>query len=421
MTWTYGYYSDVDFLNLKVFGKHVNILFLSLVPIYDLRIRNIYTDLIRRFIDESHSVTAVFPSSDKDASGHVFSQEGQFFQLAVRTGQITKKKNVFTKGLSTLLIEHHYIQAIKRKCGVSSFDLVLYVTPPISFSGVVRFCRKKYGAKSYLMLKDIFPQNAVDIGLLPTWGLWKILIKWFKHQEKQLYKLSDYIGCMSPKNVSYLLKNNPQIQMEKVEVCPNSITPLPKEDCFSNKEVKSKSLTFLYGGNLGKPQDIPFLIQCLKDNINKEDRKFIICGTGTEMHLVQSFLQTHNPQNITFIPGLPNDEYEKLVSECDVGMIFLDHRFTIPNFPSRILPYMEKFKPILACTDKNTDIGELITKGNFGWWCESKDIHDFTILVDTICSLDFNSLALKGNNARTYLENNYTVKHTYNTIMKHFT
>lgn len=187
----------------------------------------------------------------------------------------------------------------------------------------------------------------------------------------------------------------------------------------SNRDT-SKPLTFLYGGNLGKPQGIPFLIDCLKDNINKSDRKFIVCGTGTETHLLQSFLEAYTPPNVVYIPGLPVDEYEKLVLECDVGLIFLDHRFTIPNFPSRILSYMEKSIPILACTDGSTDMGEIITQGNFGWWCESKNVHDFTTLVDTICSLDSESLALKDNNARTFLENNYTVGHTYKTIMKHF-
>ena len=78
------------------------------------------------------------------------------------------------------------------------------------------------------MLKDIFPQNALDIGLLPSWGPWKLLVSWFKHQERELYRVSDFIGGMSPRNVSYLLEKNSYIPNEKVEVCPNSITPIEK-------------------------------------------------------------------------------------------------------------------------------------------------------------------------------------------------
>lgn len=398
----------------------MNILFLSLAKLSDLTARGIYQDLIRQFVHHSHSITIINPIERREGKNTFIKSEGKLRVIPVRIGNITKCRNLIEKGISTLFLQTHYIAAIKKYCSDMKYDLVLYVTPPITFSRVVKYVKRRDNANSYLMLKDIFPQNAIDINLLPSWGPWRLLVWWFKHQERQLYKLSDYIGCMSPKNVSFLLEHNSKIPVEKVEVCPNSIKPIPRRDTPKNCRDKSEPLTFLYGGNLGKPQDIPFLIQCLKDNINKADRKFVICGTGTETHLLQSFLEEYNPRNVEFIPGLPVDEYEKLVLVCDVGMIFLDSRFTIPNFPSRILSYMEKSIPILACTDRSTDMGEIVTQGYFGWWCESNNVHDFTILVDTICSLAFDSLAFKGNNARTYLEKNYTVEHTYNTIMKHF-
>lgn len=398
----------------------MNILFLSLSKMSNLNIRGIYRDLICQVAYNSHSVTIVSPIEKREGKHTFIEINGKIRVLSVKIGNITKCRNLIEKGISTISLQSHYIKAIKKYCSDTKYDIVLYVTPPITFSRVVKYVKERDNANSYLMLKDIFPQNALDINLLPSWGPWKILVWWFKHQERQLYKLSDYIGCMSPKNVSYLLEHHPQILIEKVEVCPNSIEPMPRRKIMINNRGKSDPLTFLYGGNLGKPQDIPFLIECLKDNINKTDRKFIVCGTGTETQLLQSFVEAYKPQNIAFIPGLTVDEYEKFVLECDVGMIFLDHRFTIPNFPSRILSYMEKSMPILACTDKNTDMGEIITQGNFGWWCESKDVNNFTALVDTICSFDSDLLTLFGNNARTYLEDNYTVEHTYNTIMKHF-
>ena len=54
------------------------------------------------------------------------------------------------------------------------------------------------------------------------------------------------------------------------------------------------------------------------------------------------------------------EEYDNLVQICDVGLIFLNARFTIPNFPSRLLSYTEIGKPVLAATDENTDIGKII-------------------------------------------------------------
>lgn len=398
----------------------MNVLFLTLSKINRLSERGIYRDFLRQLSYHGHSVTVVNPIEKRENCQTQFKIEGKTTILSVKVGNITKCRNLIEKGISTIFLQSHYIAAIKKYCSDTKYDLVLYVTPPITFSKVVKYIKKRDNASSYLMLKDIFPQNALDINLLPSWGPWKILVWWFKHQEKPLYKLSDYIGCMSPKNVSYLLEHNPEIPADRVEVCPNSIEPLLKFVNSNDKKRKSKPLTFLYGGNLGKPQGIPFLIDCLKDNINKTDRKFIVCGTGTETHLLQSFLDAYNPRNVEFISGLPVDEYEKMVLECDVGMIFLDHRFTIPNFPSRILSYMEKSIPILACTDPNTDMGEIIVKGKMGWWCESNDVQAFTALVDSICSMSEKKLKEIGVNAREYLDNNYTVQHTYDIVMKHF-
>ena len=52
-------------------------------------------------------------------------------------------------------------------------------------------------------------------------GIKSILYHYFRKKEKKLYQISDYIGCMSKANVEYILKHNPEIKQERVEVCPN--------------------------------------------------------------------------------------------------------------------------------------------------------------------------------------------------------
>ena len=111
---------------------------------------------------------------------------------------------------------------------------------------------------------------------------------------------------------------------------------------------------------------------------------------------------------------LPKEDYDSMVGACDVGMVFLDHRFTIPNFPSRLLAYMQAKLPVLAVTDPNTDIGKVIVDGGFGWWCESNDSDKFCEVVKGIINSD---LSRKRENAYNYLLNHYTVEICYNTIM----
>ena len=127
------------------------------------------------------------------------------------------------------------------------------------------------------------------------------------------------------------------------------------------------------------------------------------------------FRRLEIPQNVRLMERLPKDDYEKLATSCDVGLIFLDHRFTIPNFPSRLLAYMQSKMPVLACTDPNTDMGKIIEENNFGWWCESNDVKRFAELVNEAANAD---LAPMGENAWKYLNENYTSEKSYKIIEK---
>lgn len=342
--------------------------------------------------------------------------------LRIRIGNLTGNVNIIEKGLSTILLESRFIKAIKRHYCNVKFDLVIYSTPPITFARVVEYFKKRDKAKTYLLLKDIFPQNAVDIELMKNDSL---VYKYFKYKEKELYRVSDYIGCMSQANVEFVLKNNPDIQAEKVEVCPNSITPLTLvRDEYKINEVKKKynipliKTVFIYGGNLGKPQGIDFLIECLKANKANEQIYFVIAGSGTEFNKIKAFMDAEKITNAHLFVQLPKNDYEMLTNSCDVGLIFLDRRFTIPNFPSRMLSYMQASMPVLATTDVNTDVGRVIENGNFGLWCESNNVEEFVHRLQQLCDVEIRKQM--GANARKYLEENYTAKHSFEIIMKHF-
>ncbi|MER1999317.1 MAG: glycosyltransferase, partial [Lysinibacillus sp.] len=175
---------------------------------------------------------------------------------------------------------------------------------------------------------------------------------------------------------------------------------------------------FIYGGNLGKPQGIPFLLQCLQANRENKDAFFIIAGNGTEFHTVQAYIDSEQPSNIRLVSELPVDSYDELVCACDVGLIFLDHRFTIPNFPSRLLTYMQAALPVIAATDVNTDVGQVIEQGEFGFSCNSNNVEQFNEKVEKL--LDAKLRNQMGENARAYLEQHYSAEGSYKTIINHF-
>ena len=382
----------------------------------------IYPDLVRKVASEGHHAYVLCSNERRTGRPTELVQQNNVSIVRVRIGNITKC-NLLEKGISTLLIERQYKQAIKKYFGDVKFDMVTYATPPITLEPVVRFIKKRDGATSYLMLKDIFPQNAVDISLLSTSGIKGLLHRFFRFKEKRLYQVSDHIGCMSPANCEYLLTHNPEIAPEKIELCPNCFEI--REKILSSDEIISirdkygiprDSIVLVYGGNLGKPQGIPFLIECMKRQKHNTKVFFLIVGGGTEEKTIQDAIVSEKLVNALHISVLPTEEFECVIAACDIGLIYLDHRFTIPNFPSRILSYMQAKLPVIACTDVNTDVKELVLGRDFGWWCESCDGEAFDRIIAEALSSD---LKQKGRNAFATLREKYSISVAYQALIKH--
>jgi len=402
----------------------MNIIFLTMSRIYDISRRGIYTDLLRKFRDEGHHVFVVSPRdrSLNQPTGLISTDGGFTTILGVKTLKL-QKASVLEKGVGQLLVESQFKNAIKKHFKGLHFDLILYSTPPITFPNVIVYLRKKNpNAVTYLLLKDIFPQNAVDLGIMSKNGARGLIYNLFRKKEKQLYSLSDHIGCMSPANVEYVLQHNSDISPGRVEVAPNSTEIIDSEPIDRSAIRKKYGLPlnkplFLYGGNLGKPQGIPFLISCLEANSNRTDCHFLVIGSGTELPQLKSWYEVKKPRAVTVMDGLPKDEYEELARSCDVGMIFLDHRFTIPNFPSRILSYLENKMPVLVSTDPCSDMGRIAESNGFGFWCESNSVKAFTSIVNKLLNTDFRKMGERGFD---YMRANYQVDNTFQAIMKHF-
>lgn len=403
----------------------MNIIFLTMSTLTEVNTHGIYQDLMRKFRDEGHEVYIVSPRERRTGEKTRLYETGGVHILGVRTLNL-QKTNAIEKGIGQVLVENQFKKTIKSYLGHVRFDLILYSTPPITFPKVIQYMKASNPlAKTYLLLKDIFPQNAVDLGMMSKSGLKGVLYRFFRKKEKKLYALSDHIGCMSPANVHYVVEHNPEVKPEKVEVAPNSYERIEQTVLSENERIAFREKyqlptdrpIFIYGGNLGKPQGIPFLIQCLNANADREDCHFVVIGNGTEYGKIKTWYEVKQPKSVSVFKSLPKEDYDQLVRACDVGLIFLDYRFTIPNYPSRLLPYLMEKKPIITATDPSCDMGSIAEQNGYGYWCPSNDVKAFTQCVDKMFASDLSQM---GENGYQFYLNNYTVDHTYNAIMKHF-
>lgn len=400
----------------------MNILFLTLSKVEDVNQRGIYTDLVRQLSERGINVYVVSPRQKREGLKTELSKQGSINILKVKTGNITSTKSFIEKGISTIKIEYQYLNAIKKYFSDVNFDMVMYSTPPITFNKILKYFKRKQNSKTYLILKDIFPQNAVDIEIMKKGS---ILWRYFKYKEMNLYKNSDVIGCMSKGNMDYILEHNEYINKDKVEIFPNSIKPTEKTEkmekdmeILKRYNITPNSILFIYGGNLGKPQGINFLIEVADNFYKVENSHLLIVGSGTEYNKIKEYMDNKRPSKVSIFEKLPKEEYDKLIIMADVGLIFLDRRFTIPNFPSRLTSYMESSLPILAATDKNTDLKDTLKESESGFWCESDDVNSF-INYANILSKDSELRNGMGLNGRRYLEGNYDISKTVDILLNH--
>lgn len=403
----------------------MNVLFITIENYRNFNQRSIYLDLINEFIDNGHYVTilSACESRDKESCSHEydFGEKGRIIKVFVPN--ITKVSNFIAKGINLLLSIPIFDAAAKKVMKNHVFDLVLYGSPPISIYKAICSVKKKQGAVTYLMLKDIWPYDCLFGGALSQTGWKKIAFDFLAYLARKLYDTSDTIGCMSPANIKFLLDNEPNIDKEKIEVCPNSIKPFFVEmDNTKRSNIREKygipqdKIVFIYGGSLGVPQGIDYAVNSVL--LSKIVRKafFVFVGGGVERKKIEQFVDKEQPNNFILLPAMKKDEYETLVFACDVGLIYLNHDCLAPNFPSRLLTYMQSSIPVLCATDTYTDVGQIAVDNKFGLWCESNDLEQFVRLIELFC--DDVSRIQMGKNAYRYLNDHFTVSTTYKLIVE---
>ncbi|UTH15984.1 glycosyltransferase family 4 protein [Macrococcus epidermidis] len=382
----------------------MNILFLTLLDLKNLNESGIYHDLVNELKSRGHNVTVVTAAERKKIGKTNLYTSNNIEVLSVKIGNITKT-NTLIKGINTLLIEKYFASAIKNYLKNHDFDLIVYTTPPITFYNLIKRLKNKYNCKTYLLLKDIFPQNAVDLNLFKKSGL---IYKYFRSKEKSLYKISDYIGCMSQENINYIEKNNNITA--KTHIFRNALYEKKfnknlalKNEIFSKYSLDMNKKLFIYGGNIGVPQGINFIKEVMSNFDKVNNSQLLIVGNGTHYKDILLHSKTLSHKCVKVLNIMPKEEYDVLVSCADVGLIFLDNRFTIPNYPSRLTSLLNAGLPILASTDENTDLSYDIIEWKCGLWNKSNDINGFIKNANRIVEPNTYAI-LSGNSKKCYRE-----------------
>lgn len=248
-------------------------------------------------------------------------------------------------------------------------DLIVYYSPSIFFSSLVFALKKKYDAKSYLVLRDFFPQWVIDHGMI---GKNSLLAKFFRFYERKNYLAADKIGVMSPANLEWFNSYTDHKFECLTEVLynwvsSNSLKNIAKNENFRRKYALQDKVIFIYGGNIGYAQDMMNIIR-LAVNLSIEPLAHIVLiGQGDEFGLVERKITEFGLNNILLLPGLPQEQYFSVQKTADIGLFSLHRDHKTHNFPGKILGYLAQGMPVLGSVNPGNDLLGVINNAGAGF------------------------------------------------------
>ena len=354
---------------------HVTILTICYPPGHISGAKLIF-DLATEMSKQGNEVTVV-TVDDALRTAIEVSKENNVMVVRVRSGKI-RHSSMIVRTINEIRLSGIIWNSARDFFKTHPCDLVVCYSPTIFWSGLVNKLKALHGCRNYLVMRDLFPQWALDAGLLSRYGLayW-----YFRCQELRLYRSADVIGVQSPANLDYF--SRPSIRGRyNVEVLFNWSNCMGTTRRASTFGVRSKfglqdKVIFMYGGNLGIAQDMDNILRLAINLRDENNIFFLLVGDGSESGKIKQEIAQRGMSNIALHPAVSQEEYVGLLSECDVGLITLRRDLKTHNFPGKMLSYMEQRKPMLASINPGNDLGAIIRDYDAGLVCNNGEDEAF--------------------------------------------
>ncbi len=328
------------------------------------------------------------------------------------------KVNYFIRGIAEISLPFLYFFSIFRYLR-TPIDIVIVYSPPLTLGITGILVKKFYKSKFILNVQDIFPQNAIDLGIISN----KIIIIFFELIEQCIYAKTDYIINHSHGNKKFLIekKNTP---ISKVKVVYNWIDVDSYTRCESLITYRKlygleNKFIFLFAGVTGPSQGLDFLLKIAYNVRDISDIFFLIVGDGTELERLKKIVQAQELTNVGFQSFVSREEYPKLVKEVDVGLVCLSSKNKTPVVPGKILGYMAAAKPVIALLHQESDGHVLIQEAQCGYSALSNDEQNSTSIIRKIYS-ERKHLSQYGTRGFEYVLRNFDIKKCVEELKKLF-
>ena len=374
--------------------------------------------------DREHAVTVVtvYPGHNLSGSG----EECQFGSVEMENGiEVIRIKTLsphrvpyLVRGLSQLVLPYVFFYRI-RNLIKRRMDVIIVYSPPLPLAIAGSKLKRFYNAKYILNVQDLFPQNAIDLGILKN----RLLIKLFKRIEAYAYRSADFITVHSENNKSFLATRN-KVPQDRIKVIHNWIDIEPYSKAMRTGRFRKMfniedKFIFLFAGVIGPSQGLDLIIKAAEKIKDVKDICFLIVGDGMEKERLEKMADDLKLKNVIFKPFVSKDEYPELVKDADVGLACLSSMNRTPVVPGKILGYMAASVPVAAFLNKESDGHQIIRNAQCGYSEISDDVEK---TVETVIKIynEWSRLKEYGENGFNYVKENFERNACINRLEKTF-
>jgi len=334
-------------------------------------------DLSQEMVRQDHLPTVMVPSSDLKKAWSIEDING--VEVLRLKAPRTKDVGYVRRTIGEFILPFMMLRNLRKSpLANERWDGVVWYSPTI-FLGPIANALKKYSAcRSYLIVRDIFPEWAVDMGLLSR-GL---PFRFFKAIEHYQYSVADVIGVQTSANLPYFDDWEKQ-DGRRVEVLQNWLADA--SDVGSSISVANSPLAgrtiFVYAGNMGIAQCMGVFIDLAERLRSRRDIGFLFVGRGSDTETLREDVKVHGLDNVLFYDEIDPFEIPGLYAQCHVGLVALDPRHKTHNIPGKFLSYMQAGLPVLANVNPGNDLEKIIADEGVGYVCTNNSLESLEELT----------------------------------------
>ena len=320
-------------------------------------------DLSREFLNQGHEITVILPSAEIEHSWLLEDVNGvRVLRLrAPKTKDVGYIRRTFAEFFMPFFMRRNLHKSPLTK---EQWDGVVWYSPSIFHGPLVRAIKQASNCKSYLIIRDIFPQWAADMGLMSKRGL---IYLFFTTIARYQYSVADIIGVQTPGNLDYF-KDWAGGGNRHLEVLQNWLFDSTAGECsisLAKTKLAGRKI-FVYAGNMGVAQGVRVFLDLAALLETRLDVGFLFVGRGGDARKLADDAKMRGLNNVLFYDEIHPDEIPGLYAQCTVGLIALDPKHKSHNIPGKFLTYIQAGLPVLARINPGNNLVEIIQGNNIG-------------------------------------------------------